>query len=79
MRSAYLQTSNFPQDHTGEHIAEALQETISSWGLDASGLVAVTTDSGSNVVQAVELAGGGGCSRVAEDAGLRPSTASCYW
>ena len=55
MRSAYLQTSYFPQDHTGEHIAEALQETISSWGLDASGLVAVTTDSGSNVVQAVEL------------------------
>ena len=55
LRSACLQTSYFPQDHTGEHIAEALQETVSSWGLQPSGLVAVTTD---NVrkVNAIELA-----------------------
>jgi hypothetical protein len=71
MRSACLQTSYFPQDYTGEHIAEALQETVSSWGLKPSGLVAVTTDNGNNVVKAIELA--------MEDAVLRTSTASCYW
>ena len=55
MKSACLQTSYFPQDHTAEHIAEALQEAILNWNLNPSGLVAVTTDNGSNVVKALQL------------------------
>nr|XP_054594508.1 E3 SUMO-protein ligase ZBED1-like [Nothobranchius furzeri] len=55
LKSACLQTSYFPQDHTGEHIAEALQETLKSWNLNPTGLVAVTTDNGTNVVKALQL------------------------
>ena len=55
MKSACLQTSYFPQDHTGEHIAEALQEPLESWNLNPTGLVAVTTDNRSNTVKALQL------------------------
>ncbi|KAJ8369457.1 hypothetical protein SKAU_G00094850 [Synaphobranchus kaupii] len=57
MKTACLQTSYFPQDHTGEHIAEALQDAIASWKLNERHMVAITTDNGSNVVKAVELNG----------------------
>lgn len=57
MKSACLQTSYFPKDHTGEHIAEALQDVLTSWKLDPTGLVAITTDNASNVVKAVQLNG----------------------
>uniref|UniRef100_A0AAV2K8K1 Transposase n=1 Tax=Knipowitschia caucasica TaxID=637954 RepID=A0AAV2K8K1_KNICA len=55
MKSACLQTSYFPQDHTREHIAEALQDVLSSWKLNPEKLVAVTIDNGANVVKAVQL------------------------
>ncbi|XP_045905911.1 E3 SUMO-protein ligase ZBED1-like [Micropterus dolomieu] len=55
MKTACLQTSYFPQDHTGEHIAEALQDAIASWKLQEKHLVAITTDNESNIVKAVEL------------------------
>lgn len=55
MKTACLQTSYFPQDHTAEHIAEALQDAIASWKLQEKHLVAITTDNGSNIVKAVEL------------------------
>ena len=55
LKTACLQTSYFPQDHTGEHIAEALQDAIASWKLREKYLVAITTDNGSNIVKAVEL------------------------
>ncbi|XP_076836729.1 E3 SUMO-protein ligase ZBED1-like [Brachyhypopomus gauderio] len=55
LKSACLQTSYFPQDHTGEHIAEALQDALTSWKLNSMGLVAITTDNGANVVRAVQL------------------------
>lgn len=55
MKSACLQTSYFLQDHTGEHIAEALQEALKSWNLNLTRLAAVTTDNGSNVVKALQL------------------------
>lgn len=55
IKSACLQTSYFPQDNTGEHIAEALKDVLSSWKLDPEKLVAVTTDNGTNVVKALQL------------------------
>ncbi|XP_069388963.1 E3 SUMO-protein ligase ZBED1-like [Paralichthys olivaceus] len=55
IKTVCLQTSYFPQDHTGEHIAEALQDAIASWKLQEKHLVAITTDNGSNIVKAVEL------------------------
>lgn len=57
VKTACLQTSYFPQDHTGEHIAEALKDALLCQKLGENGLVAVTTDKGSNIVKAVELHG----------------------
>ena len=52
VKTACLQTSYFPDNHTGEHIA--LQHALVNWGLDERGLVAITTDNRSNIIEAVE-------------------------
>ncbi|XP_060780514.1 E3 SUMO-protein ligase ZBED1-like [Neoarius graeffei] len=53
--SKCLQTSYFPDDHTGELIAQGLREALESWGLDEELQVCITTDNGANVVKAVKL------------------------
>lgn len=55
MKSRCLQTSFFPQDHTGESIAQGLREAMASWSLQEERLVCITTDNGSNVVKAASL------------------------
>ncbi|XP_077361925.1 E3 SUMO-protein ligase ZBED1-like isoform X2 [Festucalex cinctus] len=55
LQSHCLQTSYFPDDHTGELLAAGLQEALDSWGLPEKKLVAITTDNGENVTKAVEL------------------------
>ncbi|XDV25933.1 hypothetical protein PO909_029757 [Leuciscus waleckii] len=49
-----LQTSYFPDDHTGELLAAGLKEAFDSWGSEQK-LVAITTDSGANIKKAIEL------------------------
>ncbi len=55
MKTRCLQTSFFPQDHTGEAISQGLKEALASWSLQEERLVCITTDNGSNVVKAVAL------------------------
>ncbi|XP_037124783.1 E3 SUMO-protein ligase ZBED1-like [Syngnathus acus] len=55
LQSHCLQTSYFPEDHTGELLAAGLQEALESWGLSEEKLVAITTDDGEKVTKAVEL------------------------
>lgn len=55
IKSACLQTSYFPRDHTGEHIAEALKDALLCWKLEEKRLVAVTMDNRANIVKAVEM------------------------
>ncbi|KAK0140110.1 Zinc finger BED domain-containing protein 1 [Merluccius polli] len=55
MKSRCLQTSFFPQDHTGEAIAQGLREALASWSLPEERQVCITTDNGSNVVKAASL------------------------
>ncbi|KAJ4932225.1 hypothetical protein JOQ06_011004 [Pogonophryne albipinna] len=50
-----LQTSYFPDDHTGEIIAQGLQDSLASWKLREDSLVCMTTDSGSNMIKALRL------------------------
>lgn len=50
-----LETSYFPEDHTGENIATGLREFLQSWHLNEEKQVCVTTDSGANVVKALRL------------------------
>ncbi len=53
--NACLETSYFPEDHTGEDIAYGLKEFLQSWHLDEEKQVCVTTDSGANIVKALQL------------------------
>ncbi|KAG1960983.1 zinc finger BED domain-containing protein 1-like [Pimephales promelas] len=53
--SACLETTYFPQDHTGELIAQGLKEALECWGLKEANMTCMTTDSGANMVRALEL------------------------
>lgn len=55
LKSCCLQTSYFPQDHTGDNIEFGLKEALAEWGLCEECLVTITTDSASNIIKAVEL------------------------
>ncbi|XP_050960772.1 E3 SUMO-protein ligase ZBED1 [Labeo rohita] len=55
LRSRCLQTAFFPEDHTGAIIALGLKDALSAWGLDEARLVCMTTDSGANMVRALEI------------------------
>lgn len=55
--NATLQTTYFPEDHTGEQIAAGLREALEIWELEEKRMTSMTTDSGSNMVKALELNG----------------------
>ena len=54
LRCRCLQTQFLPKDHTGIHIAEAMESTLDSWGLSEKKQICLTTDNGSNIVNAAE-------------------------
>ncbi|KAJ4944601.1 hypothetical protein JOQ06_013144 [Pogonophryne albipinna] len=53
-RSVCLQTAYFPEDHTGEIIAQGLKDALNSWNLAEDRLICMTTDSGSNMIKALK-------------------------
>jgi len=55
LKSRCLQTSYFPQDHTGDAIAQGLKEMLDAWNLKEEQQVCVTTDNGANIVKAVAI------------------------
>lgn len=55
LTSHCLQAHYMPEDHTGMNLQDALSQTLLNWELDATKLVALTTDSGSNIVLACDL------------------------
>lgn len=55
LRSRCLQTSYFPEDHTGVMIATALKEALQSWELREDMLICVTTDNATNNISALQL------------------------
>ena len=52
LKSKCLQTHFMPEDHTSEHLSEALTTTLETWDLLPENQVCITTDSGSNIVKA---------------------------
>ena len=56
-QSIVLQSSFFPGSHTGERIAEKINNMLSKWCIDSSRCHIVVTDNASNITNAVELAG----------------------
>ena len=55
LRSFCLDTVPLYTDHTGQNIADAVTDILENWGLHTDGLIATTTDSGSNVVAAFRI------------------------
>lgn len=53
--SVSLQTTYFPEDHTGELIAQGLRDALECWGLKEDNMTCMTTDSGANMVKALQL------------------------
>ena len=51
--SKCLKTAFCPEDHTGENLAEFLQDVLMAWGLDTTKQVCLMTDCGSNIVHAI--------------------------
>lgn len=54
LRSVCLQTAYFPEDHTGEIVAQGLRDALNSWNLAEDRLICMTTDSGSNMIKALK-------------------------
>ncbi len=52
LQARCIQTKYLPEDHTGEMIAESMEETLSMWNLKSECQVCITTDSVSNIVNA---------------------------
>ncbi|XP_067951337.1 E3 SUMO-protein ligase ZBED1-like [Watersipora subatra] len=50
-----LNTVYLPESHTGQKIAETLEELLTQWNLDKSKLVSLTTDNASNMVVAAKI------------------------
>lgn len=50
-----LEVVYFPDSHTGENIATALRDVLTSWNLPEHKQVAITTDNGTNVVKAAQV------------------------
>ena len=57
LRNHLLAMKEFSDAHTAENLAEILQRLLSEWKLSKDAVSAVTTDNGSNIVLAVDLAG----------------------
>ncbi|CAI5637539.1 unnamed protein product, partial [Oreochromis niloticus] len=57
MKTKCLQTSFFPEDHTGQDIAAGLKQALATWDLEESKLVCITTDNAANVMLAAQLNG----------------------
>ena len=57
LRSYCLDTIPSYEDHTGENIANTLQDVLENWQLSSEKLVATTTDNASNYVAAFETLG----------------------
>ena len=57
LRNHLLATKEFSDSHTAENLTEILQRILSEWKLSKDAVSAVTTDNGSNIVLAIDLAG----------------------
>lgn len=45
----------FPEDHTGEALAQELKDALINWKLEEENLVCITTDNGTNIVKATSV------------------------
>lgn len=55
LKSHLLETKEFPDSHTGIHIADELGTILNDWYLPVHGLTTITTDNGTNIVAAANI------------------------
>ena len=55
LQNKCLQTQFLPEDHTGIHLAEAMEAALGLWELDSANQVCLTTDNGSNIISATGI------------------------
>ena len=53
LESKCLQTMYFPESHTAENLAAALNASLQDWQLDEKKLSAITTDNAANISAAI--------------------------
>ena len=56
LKSYLLEMLEFQEAHTGTNIAEELQEILRNWSLPQDKISAITTDNGTNILAALEIA-----------------------
>ena len=61
LQNQCLQNKFVPEDHTGNNIADAMEETLTMWDLKAESQVCITTDIGANVINAAKKWNGNDC------------------
>lgn len=57
LQAACLNCKQVSEDHTGENLAEIYEQILGDWNIPAHKVVHFTTDSGTNVIKALELLG----------------------
>lgn len=57
LKSACLNCKQVEEDHTGENLAEIYRHILADWDIPATKVVQFTTDSGRNIVKAIQLLG----------------------
>ena len=55
LQNKCLQTQFLPEYHTEIHLADAMEAALSLWDLDAANQICLTTDNGSNIVNAAGI------------------------
>ena len=58
LQNKCLQTQFLLEDHTGINLTEAMEAVLSIWDLDAANQICLTTDNGSNNVNAAGMLDG---------------------
>ena len=55
LKTFCLDTVPILQDHTGQNLAEAVQDALANWVLNSANLICATTDNGSNFLSAFNI------------------------
>ena len=55
LKTFCLDTVPILDDHTGQNLADAVQDILGNWELDSANLICATTDNGSNFVSAFTI------------------------
>ena len=55
LKPFYLDTESVLDDHTGQNLADAVQDILGNWELDSANLICAKMDNGSNFVSAFTI------------------------